>query len=99
MASVTRFGDFWKFLLTHFLTILVAQIFGDFLGILKNVTLKTKTSVAKFWAILGKLGYFLFQHLVTLFTTYENDPIDEESQEDFAGADNADDSRGTFLKK
>ena len=33
-ASVTRLGDFWKFLVTNYL-LNVAQMFCDFLGILK----------------------------------------------------------------
>ena len=41
----------------------VAQIFGVFLSFLNWVTFKVKTVVATFW---GKLGHFLFQHLVTL---------------------------------
>ena len=36
-SSVIRLGDFWKFLSTNFIT-KVAQIFGGFWAILKNVT-------------------------------------------------------------
>ena len=53
-VSVTSLGYFWKVLVTIFLT-KVAQIFGDFWAILKNITFKVKTNVATFWATFGKI--------------------------------------------
>ena len=51
-VSVTRLGDFRKFLVSKFIT-KVAQIFRDFWAILKRVIFKVKTSVATFWASFG----------------------------------------------
>ena len=42
-----------------------------FWAILENINFKKKTAAAAFWATFGKrLGYFLFQHLVTLPTPH-----------------------------
>ena len=42
-------------------------MFGDFLGSCENHRILSQTVEATFWATLGeKLGYFLFQRLVTL---------------------------------
>ena len=49
----------------------VAQMFGDFLGSCENHRILSQTVEATFWATLGeKLGYFLFQRLVTLLEIY-----------------------------
>ena len=52
IGSVTRLGDFWKFLAVKFLT-KVTQIFGDYLGYLDSTPFL-------------KMCYFLSKHLVTL---------------------------------
>ena len=65
---MTRLVDFWKFLATHFLTE-VAKMFDHFLAIfVKKLTCFQSTNccgyfLGNFWM---NLGYFLFQHLVTL---------------------------------
>ena len=41
-------------------------MFGDFGLFEKNIHVLLKSDVATFWATLGKMGYFLFQHPVTL---------------------------------
>ena len=48
LSSVSRFGDFSKFLATFFPT-LVVQIFTDFWAFLKR-SFKVKTAVSSFWA-------------------------------------------------
>ena len=64
--SVTRLGSFWNFLLTNFID-QVAQMFADFLGSFQNHCFLSQTAEATFWVTFWKnLGYFLFQHLVTL---------------------------------
>ena len=66
--SVTRLGSFWNFLLTNFID-QVAQMFADFLGSFQNHCFLSQTAEATFWVTFWKnLGYFLFQHLVTLGT-------------------------------
>ena len=64
--SVTRLGDFWKFLETKLLT-KVAQNVGNFLGYFENQNHVT-TAASIFGQFLEKIGYFLLQHLVTLAT-------------------------------
>ena len=54
--SETRLDDFWKFLVKKNL-LKVAQMFGDFWGILKTWLFKWKLPV-NFLASLQKLGYF-----------------------------------------
>ena len=49
--SVTRLGDFWKFLVTNFIT-RVAKMFGDLLGYFERFL--SKSAVKTFWAIFGK---------------------------------------------
>ena len=44
----------------------VAQIFDNYLGYFQKHKLLEKTAMATFWATFEKIGYFLFQHLVTL---------------------------------
>ena len=46
-ASVTRLGDFWKFLVTKFLA-KVAQIIGNFLGNFEKPHSYVKTAVASY---------------------------------------------------
>ena len=58
MISVTRLGDIWNFLVTNYIT-KVTRLFSDFMGSLN------------WWGYFldnfcKNLGYFLFQHLVTL---------------------------------
>ena len=70
-STVTRLGYFWKVsgyfwkVSGYFWTVLAAcflakivQIFGHFQGLFLKIPLSK--SVAKFWQILEKLGYFLF---------------------------------------
>ena len=65
-ASVTRLGDFYKFLATNCLT-KVAQMCWWLFGLFLIMSLFSKKCVATFWAIFGgKLDNFLFFHLVTL---------------------------------
>ena len=65
LDSVTRLGDFWKFLVTTFLTKIYQKI-GNFLGYFVKPNSLLKAAAATFWAFLVTLGYFLVQHLVTL---------------------------------
>ena len=61
VVSVTRLGDFWKFLATKFLAKEV-QIIGKFLGYFEKPLMKKCIGyfLHIFWK---KLGYFLLQHL------------------------------------
>ena len=52
---MTRLGDFWKFLVTNFLT-KVAQMYVDFLGYFENFQFHFLTTVVTFWATLGLLN-------------------------------------------
>ena len=66
--SVTRLGDFLKFLVTKFTT-KVAQIISNFLVYFLKTSLLCKNCCGYFLGNLSKhLGYFLLQHLVTLST-------------------------------
>ena len=66
LSSVTRLGSFLNFLATDFIT-KVAQMFGGFLGSCEKHCFSIQTGYTTFWVTFGKkLGYFLFQHLVTL---------------------------------
>ena len=66
LQSVTRFVEFWKFLVTNFLT-KVAQIFGNLGGYFGNHDFLMKNYCWLFWDnFLKILGYFLTQDLVTL---------------------------------
>ena len=51
--SVTRFGDFLKFLATKFLA-KEAQMIGNFLGYFEKPHSYVKTALATFWATFGK---------------------------------------------
>ena len=66
LTSVTRLGDFQKLLVINF-TLKIAKIFGDFLGYFGKYNF---LSEACWGHLLGKvlnyLGFYLFQHLVTL---------------------------------
>ena len=62
VVSVTRLGDFWKFLATKFLAI-EAQMIVNFLGYYGKPHAYVKTALASFWATFGKN---LLQHLVSL---------------------------------
>ena len=53
MTSVTRLGNFWKFLVTIFLTI-VAQIFGLFGGYFQNFGFSSINCHCYFWVTFGK---------------------------------------------
>ena len=44
----------------------VAQIFGNFWGLVHMVTFKVKNALATFSVPFAKNGYVFFQHLVTL---------------------------------
>ena len=62
-TSVTRLGDFWKLYVTDSLS-KVAQICW-----LKNLCTFEKNYCLIYGQLLEKLGYFVFQHLVTLYET------------------------------
>ena len=71
-ASVTRLGDYWKFLVTNVLT-KVAQIIDDLLGFLKEITFKQKLLGLLYWTTFGwihNLDYFSLQRLATLANPY-----------------------------
>ena len=69
-TSVTRLGDFESSWLTNILP-KVAQMYCDVLGSYEKHYFLSKICCGNFWATLGKIwGYFLFQHLITLFTIY-----------------------------
>ena len=71
-CRVTRLGNFWKFLAQN-LNSKVAKMFVDFLCYFEKHNSLLKTAVAAFWDNFWKnLGYFLFQHLVTLELREEN---------------------------
>ena len=71
-CRVTRLGNFWKFLAQN-LNSKVAKMFVDFLCYFEKHNSLLKTAVATFWDNFWKnLGYFLFQHLVTLELREEN---------------------------
>ena len=58
--SVTRLGDFWKFLVTNFIT-KVAKVLGDFLGFLERQHFKVNNAVVTFWVNFWlNFGYFKF---------------------------------------
>ena len=66
--SLTRLGDYWKFLLNDFLTQDFAKIVF-YCFILINIRFRVKTPFTNILAkFLETFGYFLFQHLVTLST-------------------------------
>ena len=68
-SSVIRLGYFWKVLVAKFL-VKVVQIFDDFLRYFENHILYVNVAVATKWDNLWKkLGYFLFQHHVTLLSS------------------------------
>ena len=62
--SVTRLGDFRKFLVANYPE-QVAQMYGDLRAISQNITTKSNL----LWLILGNICKRLFQHLVTLIGT------------------------------
>ena len=53
-CSVTRLGDFWKFLVTKFHA-KVAQIIGNYLGCLEKYQFEIKNRCVHFWATLWKI--------------------------------------------
>ena len=53
-GSVTRMGNFWKFLVTNLLT-KVAQMYVVFLGSFENIHIHVLIAVITFWAILWLL--------------------------------------------
>ena len=55
---VTRFGNFWKFLVTNILT-KVTQIFGDTLGYFERHNFRVATVVGSLWATFVK-NWLLF---------------------------------------
>ena len=58
--SVTRLGDFWKFLETKFI-VKEAQMIGNFMGYFQKPYSYLKTALATFCATLGKpLHWLLF---------------------------------------
>ena len=63
--SVTRLGDFWKFLVTKFGT-KEAQKIANILGYFVKPHLYVKNVVAIFVQFWRHLGYFLLQLLITL---------------------------------
>ena len=64
-SSVTRLGDFWKFLETKIVP-KVSQIISNCLGYLKT-SLSCKNCCVYILGNFRKhLGYFVLQHLVTL---------------------------------
>ena len=66
-TSVTRLGDFLKFLLSNYIS-KVAQMFVDIWSILKH-KFQVKLPWLLFWATFEKMGYFLIHYLVTLDST------------------------------
>ena len=71
MSSVTRLDDFLNFVAANFIT-KVAQMFGDFWAVVKTITFKSTWLgyfLGNFWK---NLGYFLFQHLVTVHVTQDS---------------------------
>ena len=56
--SVTRLGNFWKFLVTNFLT-KVAQIYRRLFRIFENNNFQVKTAVASFCPTFSKIGLLL----------------------------------------
>ena len=67
--SVTRLGDFWHFLATSFIT-KVAKCLVTFWAVVKTITFQVNVVRLLLGNLLNKLGNFLFQHLVTLITSY-----------------------------
>ena len=67
-SSVTRLCNFYKFLATNCLT-KVAQIIWCLYGLFLIMSLLCKSVWLLFGQFLGKLGNYLFHHLVTLDTT------------------------------
>ena len=64
---MTRFGSFWQILATNFSSTKNSQnIWETLWAIVKNGTIKVKQLCLLFGQLLDKLGYFSFQHLVTL---------------------------------
>ena len=64
--SVTRLGDFWKFLATKFVK-KVAQMIGNFLSSVEKPYSCVQNCCCYFLGNFWKhLGFFLLQHLVTL---------------------------------
>ena len=58
ICSVTRLGDFLKFLATKF-QVKEAQMIGNFFGYFEKPHSYLKTALATFWATFGKkMGYF-----------------------------------------
>ena len=69
-TSVTRLDNFWKFLTINFLTKVVPTIWW-LLDYFEKHQFCSKNCGDYFLGnILGKLGYFVFQHLVTLTANY-----------------------------
>ena len=67
VSSVTRLGDFWKFLATKFVA-KVAQTIGNILGNVEKPYSHVKNCCCYFLGNLWKHLWLLFlQHLVTLF--------------------------------
>ena len=58
-SSVTRLGDFSKFLVTNILTN-VGQTYIDFFDYFGNLTFQIKTVVATLWVTFGKNALHLF---------------------------------------
>ena len=60
-TSVTRLGDFRKFLVTNYPT-KVAQMYGDFWAILENITSKQKLLWAISWNVSGSFYFNIWSH-------------------------------------
>ena len=60
--SVTRLGNFWKFLATDFLR-KVSQLFNNFRGYFENIILKVKTAVSTFWATFVEIWVTFYSNI------------------------------------
>ena len=70
-TSVTGLGDFQSFLTTNLLTKVSQMSRVFFWGGLLGNNFFCKNDVAIFWQLFEKLGYFLFQNLVTLLNAFK----------------------------
>ena len=71
-TSVTRLGDFWKFLV-KVVVIKVAQMYSDFFGYFENNTFQVKTAVGTIGHLLEKFGLLylnILPHCFRRFSSY-----------------------------
>ena len=69
---VSWYFDQIGLLLKHFGFVFISEVDQENVnfwgGYFENITFQLKGGVATFWATFGKMGCFLFQHLVPLMT-------------------------------